>query len=120
MELHGMQDPVANYTGGLNSRSNGYTADVPAYVNAWAARDGLVAGRNDSRTLCGAEKGRAVTKYTWDEKESVVHLRYENVAHDWMSAVPNEDSVGEGDKVLTCKEAEATKVVLEWFGKCRL
>lgn len=120
MELHGLKDGTANYTGGLNSRSNGYTVDIPTYVNYLAKADGFNPSANDTSTLCSADAGREVKKFTWDgSKETIVHYRYENVAHDWMSATPNKDTKDK-DYLLTCKEAEATKLMLDWYAKWTL
>lgn len=121
MELHGLKDGTANYTGALNSRNNGYTTDIPSLVDAWAERDGFATNDNKTSTLCNGVKGKEVRKYSWarDGKDVVVHYRYEHVGHDWMSSFFNEDT-GKKETLLTCKEAEATKLVLEWFGKWTL
>jgi poly(3-hydroxybutyrate) depolymerase len=119
MELHGLKDGTANYTGGLNSRSNGYTADVVTYVNSLAKVDGFTPSKNTTSTLCTGDQGKEVKKFTWDGgKETLVHYRYENVAHDWMSATGNEDTKNASE--LTCMEAEATKLMLDWFKKWTL
>jgi poly(3-hydroxybutyrate) depolymerase len=118
MELHGQQDKTAAYAGGLNTRSNGYTTDVVKYVNGWAERDGFKVDAKTTSTLCGKGK-KEVTKFVWGD-ERVVHYRYKNVGHDWMSATENLDTAGLGGDARTCKEAEASRVVLEWFGRWKV
>jgi hypothetical protein len=58
-----------------------------------------------------------VTRYSWDDV--VVHYKYENLGHDWPSSFPNGDT-GDDEGVLTCKEAEATPIILDWFGRWKL
>jgi poly(3-hydroxybutyrate) depolymerase len=116
-DFHGVMDSTINYTGAINSRENAYTVNIPAYVNAWAERDGFNPDKNSTSTLCSGKK--LVTKYTWDDNETVVHYKYKNLAHDWPSSFFNEDT-GEKNSLLTCKDAEATKLILEFFGKWTL
>jgi poly(3-hydroxybutyrate) depolymerase len=113
MEFHGQKDATINYTGGLNTRQNAYSADIVTWVDDWAKRDGFKVNDNNTSTLCNGPTGnKLVTKFTWGD-EMVVHYRYKNLDHDWPSNFPNPDTK---DK-LTCKEAEATPIILEWFKK---
>lgn len=41
------------------------------------------------------------------------HYTYANMGHTWMSEFGNQDS----ETQRTCAEADATRVILDWFGK---
>ena len=53
--------------------------------------------------------------YSWQD-DTLVHYNYTNVGHDWMSSFANGDTKTQ----LTCKEAEATSIILAWFKKWKL
>lgn len=112
MELHGFKDTTIPYSGGANNRETADTTSIVSYIDAWAERDGFGVDANQTSALCsGSQK---VTRYSWND--TVVHYNYTNVYHDWMSSFPNGDTA----KALTCKEAEATSLVLDWFNKWSL
>lgn len=116
MEFHGLKDGTANYTGGLNTRKKDYTVDIITYVDDWAKRDGFSVDQNTTSLLCNGPKGaKLVTKYAWPD-ETVVHYAYKNLGHDWPSSFAN----GDTDDTFTCKEAEATSIILKWFEKWTL
>ncbi|KAJ4395232.1 hypothetical protein N0V91_010982 [Didymella pomorum] len=109
MEFHGYKDTTIPYKGGENTRGNANSTDIVTWVDNWAERDGFDVNANKTSHLCSGS--RLVTRYSWDD--TVVHYNYTNLFHDWPSSFPNGDS----DKYLTCKEAEATPIILEWFKK---
>jgi poly(3-hydroxybutyrate) depolymerase len=116
MEFHGQKDGTISYTGGINTRKNANSTDIVTWVNDWAKRDDFAVNDNKTSTLCNGPTGnKLVTKFTWGN-EMVVHYRYKNLDHDWPSNTPNPDT----DDKLTCKEAEATPIILEWFKKWTL
>ncbi len=112
MEFHGLKDTTIPYVGGINTRGNANSTNVAAWVEDWAQRDGFVAAANTTSYVCSGNK--KVTRYSWDE--TVVHYNYTNLYHDWPSSFPN----GDTDKALTCEEAEATSIILEWFKRWTL
>ena len=112
MEFHGFKDSTIPYAGGINTRGNANSTDIVTYINEWAKRDGFKVNANKTTHLCSGKK--TVTRHSWDDV--VVHYNYTNVYHDWMSSYPN----GDTEKALTCKEAEATSIILEWFKKWTL
>ncbi|KAF2676759.1 carbohydrate esterase family 1 protein [Lentithecium fluviatile CBS 122367] len=112
MELHGAKDEQIKYEGGPNEdRDNATTSNIPAWVNAWAERDGFVPSKNGTGSLC--KGARDVKTWKWDE--TVVHHLYRNMGHHWPSQYGNNDT-----KLTTCAEADATKLILDWFGKWSL
>jgi poly(3-hydroxybutyrate) depolymerase len=113
MEFHGFKDSTINYTGGVNTRGNAISTDIITYVDDWAKRDGFEVNSNKTSTLCSGKK--LVTKYSWGD-DLVAHYNYTNLYHDWPSSFPN----GDTEKALTCKEAEATSIILAWFKKWTL
>jgi poly(3-hydroxybutyrate) depolymerase len=115
MEFHGWKDETILYKGGDNTRKNSKTQGIVSWVDDWAKRDGFVVDANKTSTLC--EGGKKVTRYSWDDV--VVHYNYTNVGHDWPSSTPNSDT-GDNKDLLTCKEAEATSIILAWFKKWTL
>lgn len=118
MHFHGFVDGTIRYSGGLNTRKNGTTTSIIKYVHDWVRRDGFdVASAGDGNLLCGNGK-KKVTRYRWGG-ETVVHYNYTNGQHDWPSSFFNGDT-GENEKRLTCKDAEATGIILEWFKKWTL
>jgi poly(3-hydroxybutyrate) depolymerase len=118
MEFHGWEDKTILYEGGDNSRKNRQTRNIVSWVDDWAKRDGFKVDANKTSTLC--EGGKKVTRYSWNDV--VVHYNYTNVAHDWPSSTPNLDTGDSNDAkdLLTCKEAEATSIILAWFKKWTL
>jgi poly(3-hydroxybutyrate) depolymerase len=111
IEFHGLKDSTINYTGGENTRGNAFSTDIITYVDDWAKRDGFPVNANKTSTLCDGPKGfKLVTKYSWGD-DTVAHYAYKNLEHDWPSSFPNGDT---SDK-LTCKDAEATSIILAWF-----
>jgi poly(3-hydroxybutyrate) depolymerase len=112
MEFHGFKDNTIPYAGGINTRGNANSTNIVTYINAWAKRDGFEVNANKTTYLCSGKE--TVTRHSWDDV--VVHYNYTNVYHDWMSSYPN----GDTEKALTCKEAEATSIILEWFKKWTL
>lgn len=116
-EFHGLDDQTIKYAGAINSRENAYSENIPQYVNDWAQRDGFKPYTNHTTTLCSGRK--LVTKYTWDDAETVLHYKYNNLDHDWPSSFFNNDT-GKNKTLLTCKDAEATKLILDFFGKWTL
>jgi poly(3-hydroxybutyrate) depolymerase len=113
MEFHGFKDSTINYTGGINTRGNAYSTDIVTYVDGWAKRDGFQVSANKTSTLCSGKK--LVTRYSWGN-DMVVHYNYSNLYHDWPSSFANGDTAN----ALTCKEAEATSIILEWFKNWKL
>ncbi|KAI4945884.1 hypothetical protein J4E91_007798 [Alternaria rosae] len=111
MEFHGLEDATIPYAGGINTRGNANSSDVVTWVRDWVERDDLDVNANKTTSLCKGSK--KVTRYSWDDV--VVHYKYENLGHDWPSSFANGDT-GDDEGVLTCKEAEATRIILEWFG----
>ncbi|KAL1608967.1 hypothetical protein SLS59_002159 [Nothophoma quercina] len=112
MEFHGFKDTTIPYAGGENTRGNANSTNIVAWVDDWAKRDGFEVAANKTSYLCSATK--KVTRYSWNE--TVVHYNYTNLFHDWPSSFPN----GDTDKYLTCEEAEATSIILEWLKKWTL
>ena len=112
MEFHGFKDTTIPYAGGENTRGNANSTNIVTWVDDWAKRDGFEVAANKTSYLCsGTNK---VTRYSWNE--TVVHYNYTNLFHDWPSSFPN----GDTDKYLTCEEAEATSIILEWLTKWTL
>lgn len=111
LDFHGWEDGAIAYEGGINTRGNANTTNIPDYVRGWAERNGLDPNANQTETLCG--DGKTVTKYSWGD--AMVHYNVSNLGHDWPSAFPNVDA-----NETTCREAEATRVILEWFAGWRL
>ncbi|KZM27106.1 uncharacterized protein EKO05_0002877 [Ascochyta rabiei] len=107
MEFHGFKDTTIPYAGGSNTRGNANSTDVVTWVDDWAKRDGFEIAANKTSHLCSGKQ--LVTRYSWDE--TVVHYNYTNLYHDWPSSFPN----GDTEKALTCEEAEATSIILDWF-----
>ena len=112
MEFHGFKDTTIPYTGGENTRGNANSTNIVTWVDDWAKRDGFEVAANKTSYLCSGTK--KVTRYSWNE--TVVHYNYTNLFHDWPSSSPN----GDTDKYLTCEEAEATSIILEWLTKWTL
>lgn len=112
MEFHGFKDTTIPYAGGTNTRGNANSTNVVTWVDDWAERNGFEVAANTTSYLCDGSK--KVTKYSWDG--TVVHYNYTNLYHDWPSSFPN----GDTEKALTCKEAEATSIILDWFMKWTL
>jgi poly(3-hydroxybutyrate) depolymerase len=112
MEFHGWNDTVIPYLGGLNTRNTTNTTSIVKYVDDWAIRDGFKIHANETSFLCSGR--RKVTRYSWNDV--VVHYNYTNLNHDWPSSFAN----GDTKTKLTCEEAEATSIILEWFKKWTL
>ena len=112
MEFHGFKDTTIPYAGGENTRGNANSTNIVTWVDDWAKRDGFEVAANKTSYLCSGTK--KVTRYSWNE--TVVHYNYTNLFHDWPSSSPN----GDTDKYLTCEEAEATSIILEWLTKWTL
>lgn len=112
MEFHGFKDTTIPYKGGANTRGNANSTDVVTWVDDWAKRDGFKVNANKTSYLCSGSK--KVTRYSWDD--TVVHYNYTNLYHDWPSSFANGDTAN----ALTCKEAEATSIILKWFKKWTL
>jgi len=106
-----VKDKTIPISGGPNGR--GDNPEIRTWANAWATRDGLDANANVTEKLC--EKENRVTKFSWGKNEEVVHYRVKNLGHDWPSKRPNGDT-----QDTTCDEADATSVILKWFGKWKL
>ncbi|KAF2115079.1 poly depolymerase [Lophiotrema nucula] len=111
MEFHGWKDDTIEYLGGLNDRNNSNTTSIIEWVEDWAKRDGFDPKKPEITYLCSGV--RNVTRYSWND--TVVHYNVSNLYHDWPSTFPNGDT-----NLTTCKEAEATSVILDWFSKWRL
>ncbi|KAJ4988662.1 hypothetical protein SVAN01_05795 [Stagonosporopsis vannaccii] len=107
MEFHGFKDTTIPYAGGINTRGNANSTDVITWVDDWVRRDGFEVAANTTSYLC--DGNQKVTRYSWDE--TVIHYNYTNLYHDWPSSFPN----GDTEKALTCKAAEATSIILDWF-----
>ncbi|KAJ4353083.1 hypothetical protein N0V95_003678 [Ascochyta clinopodiicola] len=112
MEFHGFKDTTIPYAGGINTRGNANSTDLVTWVDDWAKRDGFEISANKTSHSCSGKQ--LVTRYSWDE--TVIHYNYTNLYHDWPSSFPN----GDTEKALTCEEAEATSIILEWFKKWTL
>jgi len=113
LEIHGAKDHQIEYEGGPNVHRDGEptTVNIPEWANAWVERDGLDPNKNETGVLC---KGvREVKTWNWDD--TVVHYLYANMNHVWPSQFGNTDT-----NKTTCEEADATRVLLEWFGKWTL
>lgn len=111
LEFHGLKDDTILYDGGLNTRKNANSTNIPKWVDAWATRNGFDVNANVTTSLCS--KAKRVTRYSWDD--TVVHYKVSNLYHDWPSTFPNGDT-----QLTTCEEAEATRVILDWFKKWKL
>lgn len=109
MEFHGWKDTTIPYLGGLNTRKNANITNIATYVDEWATRNGFDVAKNSTTYLCSGN--RKVTRYSWDDV--VVHYNYTNLYHDWPSSYAN----GDTENALTCIEAEATSIILEWLKK---
>ena len=112
MEFHGFKDTTIPYLGGENTRGNANSSNIPDWVDGWVKRDGCQVNANKTSYLCSGSK--KVTRYSWDD--TVVHYNYTNLYHDWPSSFAN----GDTENALTCKEAEATSIILKWFKKWTL
>ena len=112
MEFHGFKDTTIPYLGGENTRGNANSSNIPDWVDGWVKRDGFQVNANKTSYLCSGSK--KVTRYSWDD--TVVHYNYTNLYHDWPSSFANGDTAN----ALTCKEAEATSIILKWFKKWTL
>lgn len=112
MEFHGFNDSTILYAGGPNTRGNAQTSSISSYVDDWARRDGFTVADSNVTYLCSGKM--KVTRYSWDDV--VIHYNYTNLDHDWPSEEPN----GDTQTKLTCAEAEATSIILEWFKKWTL
>lgn len=92
-------------------------------MRAWARRDGYDADTDAVKsTLCEGDNGKLVTKWTWgdaDFQEVVTHYNYSNLKHNWPGYRLNADT-GMDEDLTTCKEADGTAIILEWFGKWTL
>lgn len=111
LELHGAIDQTILYDGGSNKRGDANTTSIPAWVDDWAQRDGFSVDDKVVGSLCSGEK--TVATENW--KDTVVHYKYANIGHDWMSAD------GHGGKTnATCAAADATRVVVDFFKKWSL
>ncbi|KAH7122754.1 hypothetical protein B0J11DRAFT_347325 [Dendryphion nanum] len=106
LDFHGWLDDTIPYLGGINQRQNANSTNIVKYVDEWAKRNSFEVNANVTTTLCGEDK--KVTRYAWDN--TVVHYNLSNLEHDWPSSFPNLDT-----NLTTCREAEATKVILDWF-----
>lgn len=115
-EFHGWVDTTAPYCGGFNENRNATNIPVKHWVNEWAKRDGYQVKDAKITSLCSG--GKKVKRYSWDE--TLIHYNYTNVAHQWMSATTNGDISDDEKENLTCDEAEATPLILEWFKKWTL
>ncbi|KAF2128337.1 carbohydrate esterase family 1 protein [Dothidotthia symphoricarpi CBS 119687] len=115
-EFHGFEDTTILYAGGLNTRKTRNTTSIVAYVDDWAERNSFQISANTSSHLCSG--GKKVTRYSWGN-DQVVHYNYTNLGHDWPSSFSNRDTESDLTK-LTCKEAEATSIILKWFKKWTL
>ncbi|KAF2738565.1 alpha/beta-hydrolase [Polyplosphaeria fusca] len=111
MEFHGLKDNTIEYDGAQNDRNNGTTIPILDFVKDWAERDGFDPDSPKVDSLCRG--AREVTRYSWDD--TVVHYAYKNLFHDWPSTFPNDDT-----NLTTCEDAEATRVILDWFSKWSL
>ncbi|KAH6622345.1 Alpha/Beta hydrolase protein [Boeremia exigua] len=107
MEFHGFKDTTIPYAGGINTRGNANSTSVETWVDDWAKRNAFEVASNTTSYLCSGDK--KVSRYSWND--TVVHYNYTNLYHDWPSSFPN----GDTEKALTCEEAEATSIILEWF-----
>jgi poly(3-hydroxybutyrate) depolymerase len=112
MEFHGFKDTTIPYVGGTNTRGNANSTDIVTWVDDWAKRDGFEVAANKTSYFCSGKT--QVTRYSWDDV--VVHYNYTNLYHDWPSSFANGDTA----KALTCEEAEATSIIIEWFKKWTL
>ncbi|KAF2652333.1 carbohydrate esterase family 1 protein [Lophiostoma macrostomum CBS 122681] len=111
LEFHGFKDKTITYNGGPNKRHDGNSTNIPKWVDGWANRNGFNVAANETTHLCSGP--RLVTRYSWGD--SVIHYNYTNLYHDWPSTFPNGDT-----NLTTCEDAEATRVILDWFGKWSL
>lgn len=112
MEFHGFKDTTIPYEGGTNTRGNANSTGVITWIHDWVKRDGFEIDANETSYLCSGNQ--KVTRYSWDE--TVIHYNYTNLFHNWPSPFANSDTA----KYLTCDEAEATPIILEWFKKWTL
>ena len=112
MELHGKKDHQIEYEGGPNvNRDGATTVNVTDWVHLWVERDGLNVDQDEPGVLCeGANEVK-----TWKWGETVEHYLYADMGHVWPSEFGNNDT-----QKRTCKEADATRVLLDWFGKWSL
>lgn len=113
LDFHGWKDETIPYEGGINTRGNANTTEIVEFVQGWAERNGFNADLNETERLCGEGK-KKVTRYSWGNG-AVVHYNVSNLGHDWPSEFGNLDTAE-----TTCRGADATRVILEWFGRWRL
>jgi poly(3-hydroxybutyrate) depolymerase len=112
LEFHGWIDGQIWYNQThLNSRSNGYSIGIQEWFEGWAERDGFDKNKPEITYLCSEAKN--VTRYSWDD--TVVHYNVSNYNHNWPRTYKNENT-----QRTTCEDADATRVILDWFAKWRL
>lgn len=111
INFHGAADETVPYDGGDNNRGNAKTIGIPAWLDAWATRDGINPSSKATTTICGS--GKSVTRSAWSTStapEVLIHYKISNLKHDWPSTTPNED----GDET-TC--FDATSLIIDFFNK---
>jgi poly(3-hydroxybutyrate) depolymerase len=114
LEFHGWLDTTIPYDGGINNRGNANSTDIIKWVHSWVKRDGFKNSANQTTSLCTDEPNKLVTRYSWQD-DLVVHYNMSNFKHAWPSTTGNADGSN-----TTCKEADATTVILKWFTKWSL
>ncbi|KAH8733234.1 Alpha/Beta hydrolase protein [Phaeosphaeriaceae sp. PMI808] len=120
VEFHGFMDKTIRYAGGLNTRKKNKTESIVTYVEDWVKRNKIEDPVTFKPThLCSGDK--LVTKYGWGGAGSdlVMHFNYTNLKHNWPSSTPNNET-GDDVSLLTCKDAEATSLILDWYKKWTL
>lgn len=121
LEIHGGSDETIHYKGD-GSRRGACLPSVPHWVEAWAARDGvLVEAAGTGRTKW---TGKAKVRSWGPGTEGfglVTHVYEAGLGHSWPSKRKNEDNgpkpKGNGDGPASF---DATEAILRFFGGYRL
>ncbi|KAF4301364.1 hypothetical protein GTA08_BOTSDO07207 [Botryosphaeria dothidea] len=100
LEFHGFKDGQIGYNG---TSQRGDTANIPEYMNDWAARDGFDPDKNKTTALCTDTAFPVAWKHSWGSGV-VQHYNASNLGHSY----PNAD-----DGRQTCYDA--TPLIMKFF-----
>ncbi|KAH7055912.1 hypothetical protein B0J12DRAFT_436338 [Macrophomina phaseolina] len=109
LEFHGFEDGQIGYNG---TSARGETANIPEYMNDWAARDGFDPDKNKTTALCADAAFAVAWRHSWGDGV-VQHYNASNLGHTWPDSYPNAD-----DGRQTCYDA--TPLIMDFFGKFTL
>ncbi|KAI1126833.1 Alpha/Beta hydrolase protein [Nemania abortiva] len=116
--FHGGADQTINFTGG--ARSGECVPDIPHFVDAWAARDGVGGGSTErSGPLPGAGDNAMLYRYGSGELEDLVEFVYDgdHVNHQWPATIVNADSIEYASSPATFN---ASSLIMSFFGRYNL